>query len=292
MKKFTLLFAICLVLCFGFTTDQSQELEKLKKENAELKERLAPPPSSLDAFYPPKTEMPVYQMKMMEMAVPMSGILVNLFENDMDNVMPSFEGFKTLYGEMAKLVPEWTHLYPAAPVEELGNALKSKDQGKVMAAFEKIGQVCHDCHVATMVKVQQKYHWLDFNDVKIADPLTKESVNFPQLMQNFDMNFVGIMVDLQEGQIENAVKHFEGFNTRFQTLKDTCGDCHGTSERKYFVDEKIQGMIDTLGQTLKNPATLNPEQLKGLMMGIGMESCGKCHLVHVPAAYAKLQWNK
>lgn len=79
-----------------------------------------------------------------------------------------------------------------------------------------------------MVKVQQKYYWLDFPEVTIPDPLTNEQVNYAKLMQNIDLNFVGIMVDLQEGQIENAIKHFEGFNARFQTLKDTCGDCHGT----------------------------------------------------------------
>ncbi len=178
------------------------------------------------------------------------------------------------------------------PVDELGEALSSGDQRQVMASFEKVGQVCHDCHVSNMVKVQQKFHWLDFREVTIPDPLTNEQVNYAKLMQNIDLNFLGIMVDLQEGQIENALKHFEGFNARFQAMKDTCGDCHGTIERKYYVDDEIQGKIDNLGQALKNPATLNPEQVQGLMMGIGMESCGKCHLVHMPAQFSKYNWEK
>lgn len=292
MKKITLLLLAILIVFFGCANDQSEEIEKLKQENAALTALLGPPPSVLDAMYPPQTEMPVYQMQMMEMAVPMSGILVNLLENDMENVMPNFEFFKAKYTELSKVVPEWENQYPMEPVNELGEALSSGDQGKVMASFEKMGQVCHDCHVANMVKVQQKYYWLDFPEVTIPDPLTNEQVNYAKLMQNIDLNFVGMMVDLQEGQIENALKHFEGFNARFQTLKDTCGDCHGTIERKYYVDEKIQGMIDNLGQALKNPATLNPEQVQELMMGIGMESCFKCHWVHLPAAYAKLQWIK
>lgn len=293
MKKFTFLFLAILIVTFGCTNQKADdEIALLQQENAQLKSILAPPPSALDALYPPQTEMPVYYMQMMEMAVPMTGILVNLLGNDMENVMPNFEAFKTKYGELSKVVPEWGNLYPMGPVNELGEALGSGDQGQVMAAFEKIGQVCHDCHVSNMVKVQQKYHWLDFPGVTISDPLTNEQVNYAKLMQNIDLNYVGIMVDLQEGQIENALKHFEGFNARYQALKDTCGDCHGTSERKYYVDENIQGMIDNLGQALKNPATLNPEKVQELMMGIGMESCGKCHLVHLPAQYAKYNWKK
>lgn len=292
MKKFTLLLLAILIVFFGCSNDQSEEIEKLKQENEAFKALLAPPPSVLDAMYPPQTEMPVYQMQMMEMAVPMSGILVNLLENDMENVMPNFEFFKAKYTELSKVVPEWEDQYPMGPVNELGEALSSGDQGQVMASFEKLGQVCHDCHVSNMVKVQQKYYWLDFKGVEITDPLTNEYINFPKLMQNFDLSFVGMMVDLQEGQLENALKHFEGFNARFQTLKDTCGDCHGTIERKYYVDDEIQGMIDNLGQAIKNPASLNQEQMQELMMGIGMESCTKCHLVHIPAAYTKYRWEK
>lgn len=292
MKKFTLLLLAILIVFFGCSNDQSEEIEKLKQENEAFKALLGPPPSVLDAMYPPQTEIPVYQMQMMEMAVPMSGILVNLLENDMENVMPNFEFFKAKYTELSKVVPEWEDQFPMGQVEELGEALSSVDQGQVMASFEKVGQVCHDCHVANMVKVQQKYYWLDFNGVEITDPLTNEYINFPKLMQNFDLSFVGMMVDLQEGQLENALKHFEGFNARFQTLKDTCGDCHGTIERKYYVDDEIQGMIDNLGQAIKNPASLNQEQMQELMMGIGMESCTKCHLVHIPAAYTKYRWEK
>lgn len=292
MKKFTLLLLAILIVFFGCSNDQSEEIEKLKQENEAFKALLGPPPSVLDAMYPPQTEILVYQMQMMEMAVPMSGILVNLLENDMENVMPNFEFFKAKYTELSKIVPEWEDQFPMGQVEELGEALSSGDQGQVMASFEKLGQVCHDCHVSNMVKVQQKYYWLDFKGVEITDPLTNEYINFPKLMQNFDLNFVGMMVNLREGQLENALKHFEGFNARFQTLKDTCGDCHGTIERKYYVDDEIQGMIDNLGQAIKNPASLNQEQMQELMMGIGMESCTKCHLVHIPAAYTKYRWEK
>ena len=56
------------------------------------------------------------------------------------------------------MVPEWEKDYPVEPLDELKIVLETQDPGKVMAAIEKLGETCHQCHVANMVKVQQKYH--------------------------------------------------------------------------------------------------------------------------------------
>ena len=189
-------------------------------------------------------------------------------------------------------MPEWENKYRLEPVERLGNALQSEEQEKVMTAFAEVGRVCMSCHIETMAKVQQKYYWMDFREIKATDPLTSEEVNFPTFKQFLNASFFGIGVDLQEGQIENALRQFERFKARFQTLKDTCEDCHGTSERKYYVDESVQDVISNLGQALEDPSSLDPGQVQGLMMSIGMESCGKCHLVHVPAALTKMRWKE
>ena len=289
MKKIVFLSLIILLVIVGCTNKQAEEIEMLRMENSALKERLAPLPGVLDTMYPPNTEQPVYQLKMMEMDIPMSGILVDLLENDMENVRVNFGSFRTKYEEVAKLVPEWENKYPLEPVLELGNALQIGEQEKVMEAFAELGKVCMDCHMETMAKVQQKYYWMDFREVKATDPLSHEEVDFPTFKKFLNTSFMGIGVDLREGQVENALEQFEGFHARFQTLKDTCGDCHGTSERKYYIDESVDAVINELGQALKNPASLDPEQAQGLMMAIGMESCGKCHLVHVPAALAKMR---
>ncbi len=292
MKKIAFLSLVIVLIVIGCTDKQAEEIENLKKEISALKENVAPPPSVLDAMYPPNTEHSTYQLRMMEMEIPMVGILVDLFENDMENVKANFENFKIKYGEMAKLAPEWENKYPLNPVEGLGSALQSGEQEKVMAAFTELGKVCMDCHIETMAEVQQKYYWMDFRKVETTDPLTNEEVKFPAFKQFLNTSFLGIGVNLQEGQVENALKQFEGFNARFQALKDTCGDCHGTSERKYYVDESVQAVVDKLGQALRDSSSLNLEQIQEMMMAIGMESCGKCHLVHIPAAFKKYKWEE
>jgi cytochrome c556/catechol 2,3-dioxygenase-like lactoylglutathione lyase family enzyme len=225
-----------LVIALAFT---SQEMEK-SKEPAATATSL---PSSLDALFPPKAEQPVFLFRMFGIGIPLTGIVSDLFENDFQHARANFEKFKAQYVEVSKLVPEWQTKFPMGPVEKLGAALEQGDQGKVMAAIEEVGKVCADCHVAAMPKVQQKYHWGDFGEVIVKDPLTNEDVDFPRLMQFLNANFVGITLDAEQGQAENAQKQFQGFNARFQALKEACDYCHDT-ERRYYVDDSVQSMRD------------------------------------------------
>jgi cytochrome c556 len=272
-----------LTIGLGGTSSQSQKVEGLKAI-------AFPPPSSLDSLYPPKAEQPIYLFRMLGLDTFFLGIVADLFENDLQHAKANFKKFKAQYVEVSKLVPQWEKNFPMGPVNDLGAALETGDRGKVMAAHDKVGKVCHDCHVANMPQVEQKYRWGDFYAIRVKDPLTNEEVDFPQLKKYLAANFAGISVDTEQGQRENAQKQFQGFNARFQTLKETCGNCHGT-ERKYYVDESVQGLLDKLGQALRG-SSVDQNVVGRLTQGIGMESCLKCHLVHIPAAFAKFQWEK
>jgi cytochrome c556 len=280
-----LLLGILIVLTIGLggISSQSQEIEGLTAI-------ASPPPSSLEALYPPKAEQPIYLFSMLGLDTSFSGIVADLFENDLPHAQANFKKFRAQYVEISRLVPEWEKNYPMGPVEDLGAALVNGDPGKVMAAYEKVGKVCHECHKTTMPQVQQKYRWGDFYAIRAKDPLTNEEVDFPQLKKYLAANFAGISVNTEQGQRENAQKQFQGFIARFQALKETCGNCHDT-ERKYYVDESLQALVDQLGQALSG-SSVDPNTVEKLKQGIGMESCLKCHLVHVPAAFAKFQWEK
>ena len=242
-------------------------------------------PKSLDSFYPPQTQQPVHLLRMFVLGSLFSGVASDLAENDFQEARGVFEKFKAEYVDISKLVPEWREGYPMKPVEELGAALKFGDRGEVMRAFEKVGGVCHDCHVKYMPLAHQRYHWGDFSTIRTKDPLSNEEVSFARLNQYLDSNFAGIGLNIERNQREKARKQVQGFNARFQTLKATCGRCH-TGEIKYYTDEGVQGMIDKLGLALENPSA-DPKAAVELLQRIGMESCFKCHLVHVPAAIAK-----
>jgi hypothetical protein len=269
---------------------QAQEMGKPKQAKGNVKTVSGPSgplPSSLAALYPPKTKQPLLLVGMFELGTYFSGIVAELFESGLPAAKATFNRFKAQYGAVSKLVPEWENNFPMDPVEELGKAFGSEDRGKVMAAFQKVSEVCHNCHVSNMPRVQQEYRWGNFFAVKVKDPLSKEDVDFPRLMQYLDANFAGIRISLERGDKEIAQRQFQGFNGRFQALKEVCWNCHD-SERQYYVNPRVQALVDKLGQALNGPS-VDPKLVEQLRQGIGMESCSKCHLVHIPAAYTQLQ---
>ncbi len=282
--------ALVLSVVLGSANSYSQELEKLKQENEALRAIVSLPPSSLDNLFPPVSEQPIFLINMWEMGTYFSGIIADLLEGDIQGVTENFDKFKAKFTEVSKLVPEWEDYFNMDGVENLGTALETGDQEKIMIEYGKVGGVCQNCHNIYMIKVQQKYHWGSFEDITVNDPITEESISFKRLMQFLDVNFAGISVNVEQGQDENAQTQFDGFKARFQALKMVCIKCH-TSKRTYYVDRKVQDVIDEMGETLSKPS-VDKSLVGKLIQKIGMESCFKCHLVHEPAELSKYQWKK
>jgi hypothetical protein len=183
------------------------------------------------------------------------------------------------------MVPEWTVDFPSKPVDDLGAALESGEPAQFMPAVERVGHVCHACHVTNMTRVQQKFHWGDFGDITLTDPVSKGDVSFPMFMKMLDGDLSGVQVDLAQGQVDKALEHAVGLAARYETLKEGCEACHD-SERTYYVDSGVTGMIERL-RALLGSADADLSSVPKLVQRIGMESCHKCHLVHGPAALAK-----
>ncbi len=286
MKKWGL-FGVGFLIFLGVTALSVSLLSQQKEQAAEERMAMKPGaslPAAIENFYPPKAQGPVYLIKMIGLAESFGGFLGDLFENDLPNALAGFQKFKAQYLELSGLVPEWKSLYPHAPLEELAVSMKAGDQGRVMAAVEKVGGVCTACHVEYMAPVQFRFGWPAFSEIRAKDPLTGEEVGFDRLMLFLDVNFSAIGADLEQGQAEHAQKQFQGFKARFEALAGTCQECHGQDERKYYVDDSVRAMVENLG---KAAAESSPEKAGKLVMGIGTESCHKCHLVHVPAAFAQ-----
>lgn len=244
-------------------------------------------PPSLDNFYPPTTQAPVYLINMIELATSFSGIVSDLLENDLENSRANYERFREKYIEISALVPEWKGLSPTGPVDELGAAMETGDPGRIMAAVERAGELCNGCHRKTMPMVQQKYHWADFDGITVTDPLSGQEVSFGRLMLMMDANMAGVGLDVEQGQRENAMMQAQGLEARFGALEEACSACHD-SERKYYVDGSIFGMLDQIKLALETESP-DRQAIGSLLNGIGVESCFKCHLVHIPAAYARHQ---
>ena len=255
---------------------------KAQPPHGESAKKASALPEALDALYPPRAKQPVYLEGMIQLDALFSGIVVDLSEDDPEGAMAALADFKKQYLELSKMVPEWREYAPIGPVEEFERAMQKADRATVMAAYGEIGKVCHSCHVATMVPVQQKYRWGSFHAITTKDPLLHETTDYVLFKRRLSANLAGIGHDLRQGQIENARRQFQQFNERFQTLKDTCSECH-YAESRHFVDPESQERLDQLGAALAGQS-FEPSAVAALIQGIGQESCSKCHLVHVPSA--------
>jgi hypothetical protein len=139
-----------------------------------------------------------------------------------------------------------------------------------------------------MVAVTQRFGWPDASTITATDPVSDRSVSHAELMHMLDFSLTGITHDLAQGQVDAARGHWIDFKRRFAALAETCEDCHGIEERFYFTDAASAARVEAIGQALGADV---PEvaAVQQAVAEVGMHTCHRCHLVHVPAAFAKAQ---
>jgi cytochrome c556 len=252
---------------------------------SEASEAISATPAGLAAYYPPSAKEPVYLFTMHGLQESFAGIVVDLSEDDLAGARSAFAEFQERYRQASALVPEWRGAYPEAPLQELGAALSDDDRARTMRAYEAVGAVCHRCHAATMVSVQQRYRWGSFATETVVDPVAHDTGPYAPFKHRLASSFYGIGWDLRQGQVEQARRQFQAFRARFSTLGDTCYDCHSTPRRS-FIDRDVELLLEDLGRALEATAP-DESAVAGLSAQIGQASCSGCHLVHVPAAMAQ-----
>ncbi|KCZ71822.1 hypothetical protein ANME2D_01877 [Candidatus Methanoperedens nitroreducens] len=187
---------------------------------------------------------------------------------------------------MMRLTDSWFFITKA--VQDLGTALEEakSDPGKIPAVFAAIGEVgetCSKCHKDNTPAVWNRYIWKDFNSVMIntpEGPLPWAEAKMKYMAAGFD----GIGVNIKQGNQAGAAQSLGLFKTMFNNMRDSCSSCH-SSERRYYVSGDIQAMISDMEANITNGDLTEAGEIR---QGIGIESCYKCHVLHIPAQYAKV----
>ena len=228
----------------------------------------------------------------------MEGIGANLQAQNMAAVKASYQGFVAQYDKVNKMVPEWSKYFPKAPVDALGQAIDSGDPSKIGPAMAKVGELCGDCHLVNQAKVMEQYHFNNFAEVKVTDPVTNKELEFGDYMTALAGTFEGALTSLGAGNQANAGKSWADFTAQYKALGDNaCKECHSDPAtkqeipRKYFVDADSMAVLGQMGKAL---AASPPDAaaVGNLSGAIGNGICFNCHLIHLPAQQAKDRWEK
>jgi len=272
-----LLIAIVLIAIVSSGCLKQTEIneDNSKSKNQEL-------PQSLAQYY--ETKPSLYLIKMFELSESMVGITVNIQQGDMENASKYSNEFSQNYEHSAEMVPEWQEYYDLDAVDKIGTALEINNIPGVFDAMGEVGATCTGCHVENNPAVWNKYNWNDFRDLKMNTPQGPQQWVYAKnmyLLAGYD----GIGINIKQGNPSAANQSFYLFKTMFYNMSDTCKSCH-TSEPRYYVSEDVQTMIDEMGEKINAGDSANLSAADGIRQGIGME-CYRCHVLHMPAQYAK-----
>lgn len=136
-----------------------------------------------------------------------------------------------------------------------------------------------------MPQIWNKFNWNDFSKLTMKTPNPEEPVlPFPAAkIKYLAAGFDGIGVNIKNNNQKGAKESFGLFKTMFDNMNSTCSSCHASAP-KYYVSSDIRSMIDMMGEKINSG---NLSEAEGLRMGIGMESCYRCHVLHMPSQFAR-----
>ncbi len=239
-------------------------------------------PPSLDQYY--KIQPPEYLVRMFGLGESFQAIVVHTLQGDKTNASESFKVFSKNYRDSAALVPEWRKYYDQKTVDRLGASVDSGDINAVFEAVGEVGAACVKCHTENMPPVWNRYNWKDFDTLKMESPegqIPWSAAKMKYLLAGFD----GIGVNINNHNQSGAKQSFGLFRMMFDNMNSTCASCHSSAPR-YYVSGDVRAMIDSMGEKIDSG---NMGEALDIQRGIGMESCYRCHVLHMPAQFAKAE---
>ena len=285
------LFCMAGFLIFGLHGYNSTSAND-KQKNGVYEVKL--PPKSIDQYY--QKAPSDWLMAMFGIVGPMGAMETHLKVGNMDKAKEYFAAFKTGYVKASKMVPEWSDHFPSEPIENLETALDSGDSNKINLAIQGVGKNCAACHQEHLPAVWYKYNWKDFSKIKVPDPLTVKLRGWIEYMFGLHHSYSAAMTYLAEekagGKFDKTIEAIFDLEKRVEILNVGCQECHGKEDkRKYYTSPDVIDLLITARYELQKNQP-NIEEVNKRLQIAGMESCYKCHLVHVPAANIHRAWGK
>lgn len=278
------MFAISVSMLFAFSSHGDGSIQ-IPLPNPSYKLEL--PPVSMGQFYPPKSKEPVYLYAMLGLDSKMNKFLKSIDEGKWETAQMDIDSFQAEYIKISKMVPEWSDRFNIQPISDLSKSITSGDKTKITSTLKPLFSVCWKCHMENRLPVWYKYHWGDFSSIKIKDKVDGKDIPWVQYMFTMADQYSEAELQIQEKNHEKAQESLKTLQSKLEILRSGCKTCH-ESDRAYFTSSDVIKIISDAALELKNGD--KESKAIGYLQKAGMESCYKCHLVHIPAAAVQHAW--
>ncbi|WP_457638752.1 hypothetical protein [Persephonella sp.] len=252
--------------------------------------KLKDTPDELSNYYPPKSEKMEFVELMHSLSLSVTGIVVNLKEEDWKNVHRWAEKLEKDYLKIGKMVDKWDRLLKKEDAKNLVKFAKEKNKGGVRQSLQAVGRSCTQCHKNYKLSAKVKYHSPDFSGMKIEDPVTGLKYSVEDYMKAMTDDFKQMRIHAVEGEKTKTRKTGFNFIRRFEGMTQICSDCHTNklSEEIYFGIE-AEKHLTALREAVVNMDVI---RIKKEAKWLSENNCAKCHNVHETPYLLKERFEK
>ena len=235
------------------------------------------PPVSLKKWYKPVNKRQVWLHTMFKLRREMQAVSENAGKNDSLVMAKWISRLEKDYNKIAEMVPEWKKEIKPRLLSELEMFSEKGDVPRIAKTLKMIQRTCDDCHQQYQPLVTAMYRAPHYDAIKIKTGDGNEQ-GFEDNMEDLSRLVNRILIALDDGQNEIAMKARDDLAEQLQYLGDSCNSCH----KDEYPQERILGEAtqQNLKALQKNIAAGQVKDSQKLVGEIAVTVCARCHNTH------------
>ncbi|GAB6065818.1 hypothetical protein JCM9492_09100 [Aquifex pyrophilus] len=247
---------------------------------------LKKPPESLKKYYPPHSEKFEFLSNMHTMSTAFYAVQLNINDENWEKAVEWAKKLVETYKKTSEMVPEWKDYFDFKKADNYLKAVESRNVDRVIKASRELGKTCAKCHQDNEIAVKIYYHFPNFEEVKVEDPIEFTEMKLGDFMKKLTNSLKVTNIYLSQGNITSAQEHGINFVERARALKETCSKCHTKEAEIEVITGKDYDKALSALENLFNAEKPNPNEIKKNLSKVTV-TCYTCHNVHLIPAKIK-----
>lgn len=240
--------------------------------------KLATPPASLEKWYKPTNKRQVWLHTMFRLRRQMQAIEEYSAQENSVEVKKWIKQLDKDYNKIAEMIPEWEKDIKPRLIPELEMFAQKGDYHRIRKTLKMISRTCNDCHKAYQPAVTAIFRSPSYDNIKIKQP-DGSTTSFKEHMEVLSNAVNRVLIALQDGHKETALKARDEMEKEFSHLSSSCNTCH--KDDPYPV-ERILGKATQkkLADLSTNIQQWKVKPSQEIMGKLAVTVCARCHNTH------------